>query len=201
MTKILSKTKPIVWIIPVVILLAGVVIVALAPDEQTLGSVIKYVYVHVAFTRAGMIGFYIAGLLGLIVVVTGRRPLQSWAQTIGWVALAWFIIGGIVSILAQQNSWGGTPWNEPRNMTSLNIIALSVIVQIWNGWMPSVRLRGVLYVTLALFVAWSIPNTPLILHPAEAISSSSSLLIPLTFTVLTGLCLLLGAWLVWYWAD
>lgn len=187
------------WAILGLIVLATVLIVLLAPAEQTIGAAIKYVYVHVAFTRAGIYGFYLAGALGVLVAITARKGLQKWASKIGWVGFLFFLTGGLVSILAQQATWGGNPWFEPRNRMTLNILAVGVIALILADWVPWLRVRGLLYVVLAGFVAWSIPNTPLVLHPGDAIGSSTSAGIQWAFLLLTWLVVALGVWIVWYW--
>jgi hypothetical protein len=186
------------WIGLVNIILLFLAILLLAPPERTLGETIRWVYAHVAFTKAGMYGFYIAGLLGAVILLTDNADLQSWAQTVGWVAFAMFLLGGIFSIFAQRASWGGLPLAEPRNRTTLQVLAVAIIALVLAGWVPEIRVRGLLYLLLAGYVAWVIPQTPLVLHPANAGGSSPSLWIRWTFPALTGLALLLGLWVVWY---
>ncbi len=193
------RKKQVTWLILALILLAGFAIVLTSPAEQTIGNAIKFVYVHVAFTRAGMLGFYLTGAVGLLVAFSGSWKWQSWASKVGWVALGLFTIGFLISILAQRSTWGGIAWNEPRNHMTFNILALSIIVLILGDWLPWVRLRGFLYATLGGYVAWNVRATPLVLHPADPIGTSSSAAIQWTFLLLTWLCVALGAWIVWYW--
>lgn len=194
-----STVNGVAWALLALILLAAVVLVFKAPAEQTIGDAIRYVYVHVALTRAGMWGFYLAGLLGLAALATADARVQQWSQVVGWVAFALFVAGGLVSLMAERVTWGGIPWSEPRNVTTLNVTAVAIIVLILNGWLPWLRLRGLLSAALALFVAWVIPRTPLVLHPADPVGTSSSVAIRATFLGLTALAVLLGAWLVWMW--
>ena len=67
------------WLALLILIIIFVVLVMLAPPEKLLGEAIRYVYVHVALTRAGMWGFYLAGLLGLVVTATAKAGLQRWA--------------------------------------------------------------------------------------------------------------------------
>ena len=184
------------WLALILLLATFVGVVVLAPVEKTLGETIRLVYAHVAFTRAGMMGIYLCGVLGLIVAVTNSTRLQSWTQTIGWVSFALFLMGGIFSMFAQQASWGGIPISEPRVRTSLVVTAVAVIILLLNGWIPWTRVCGLLYSVLAVYVAWVIPRTPLVLHPADAGSGSPSAWIRLTFPILTALAMLLGLWIV-----
>jgi hypothetical protein len=176
-----------------------VVLVVIAPPEKLLGDAIRYVYVHVALTRAGMWGFYLAGLLGLIVTISARAGLQHWVKIVTWVAFALFLAGGIGSVFAQQASWGGLLLEEPRNRSSLSVMAVTLIVLLINDWIPWLRMRGVLYVLLAGYVAWIIPRAPLVFHPANAVGSSPSPAIRWSFLILTLLASLIGVWFIWYW--
>ena len=187
------------WLALAALIVAFAVLVLLAPPERLLGEAIRYVYVHVALTRAGMWGFYLAGILGLIVAASSSSRLQHWTQVLAWVSLGLFFAGGIGSIFAQQASWGGLLLEEPRNRSSLSVIAVALIVLLLNHWIPLVRVRGLLYTLLAAYVAWIIPSTPLVFHPANAVGSSPSATIRASFLALTLLAAAIGAWFVWYW--
>lgn len=186
--------------LPAALLLVFVALVFAAPAERTLGETLRYVYVHVALTRAGMVGFYLAGLLGLAIAATANGRLATWTQRIVWVAYGLFLAGGLASLFAQQRSWGGINLlGEPRNRTTLAVLAVGIIVLILASWVPWERVRGLLYAALAAYTAWIIPRTPLVLHPANAAGSSTSPAIRLAFPALTALAVLFGVWLVWYW--
>ena len=193
-----SRNHLLRWLVLALLLALFVVVVFLAPLEKTLGETIRLVYVHAAFTRAGMIGFYICGLLGLIISVTNNAKIQSWTQTAAWVSFALFVLGGIFSVFAQQASWGGVPLAEPRVRMSMTMTAVIVIILLVNEWIPWIRLRGLLYVAIAGYIAWVLPRTPLVLHPENAAGSSPSTWIRLAFPLLTALALALGLWFVMY---
>lgn len=188
------------WLVLAGILAVAAVVVVIAPPEQTLGEAIKYVYVHVALTWAGMLGIYLAGLLGLAVLLTARPSWRRWAQIVGWVGLGLFVLGGLGSALASVMTWGGIAWQEPRNLLMLNAIALGLVALILAAWVPWPRVSGGLIGLFAGYVAWAIPNSPRVLHPDNPIGTSTSLAIPLTFGGLTLLAIALGVWLVWHWS-
>lgn len=189
------------WLVLAGLLLVSAGVVWLSPAEATLGDAIKYVYVHVALTWAGMLGIFIGGLVGLGVVLSGRADWLHWAKIIGWVGLGLFILGGVGSALASLMTWGGIAWQEPRNLLMLNAIAIGLIGLILASWVPWTRVAGGLIALFAGYVAWAIPNSPRVLHPENPIGSSSSLAIPLTFGVLTLLAIGVGVWLVVEWGQ
>lgn len=193
----LIHSRKATWISLVSVLLLALLAVILSPAEQMLGAAVKWVYVHVAFSRAGGIGFIVTGLVGVVVFFTGNELLSGWMRSIGWVSLALFIIGFLISIIAQAASWNGIAWREPRVSGALNVLAVAVIVQILNAWLNWVQGRGALRVLLAAFVLWTELRAENILHPGDAISASGSAGIVVANWVLLACALLLGVWGVW----
>lgn len=181
--------------------LGGIVALAalllwLAPAEQTLGSGILSVYVHVALTWSGMAGMFIAALLGLAAASLARSELQDWGYLTGWISLAMFTGGLVMSALAAGINWGNVFWQEPRFNSGLQILAVGLVVQLINGLPISYRLRGLLQIFPALMLFWLTTVTPLVLHPGNAARSSPSWRIRFTFFGLFALSCLAGAWIV-----
>jgi hypothetical protein len=191
----LNQRNPLLrWLLLALLLALFIAIVFIAPLEKTLGATIRLVYVHAALTRAGMIGFYLCGFLGLIIALTKNGKLQSWTQTAAWVAFGLFVLGGIFSIFAQQASWGGVPFAEPRVRMSMTMTAVIVIGLLVNEWIPWIRVRGLLYAAIAAYIAWILPRTPLVLHPENAGGTSPSTWIRMAFPMLTVLAISIGIW-------
>ena len=168
----------------------------LAPAEQTLGSGITSVYVHVALTWAGMTGLIIAAVLGMAAALLGRPGLQDWGHVIGWVGLGMFAAGLIMSAVAAGINWGNVFWQEPRFNSALQILALGVIIQVATMLPIPYRVRGVLQAIPALALVWLTTFTPLVLHPGNAARTSPSAAIRFTFLGLYLLSCLAGAWIV-----
>jgi hypothetical protein len=184
--------------LPILLVILGAIIVWLAPDERTLGDGIKSVYVHASLIIGGRIGLTVTGILGAVVLFTGRERLQAWAYRIGWVAWALFFAGVISSMVSATLTWGGVFLGEPRMRTSTQIVALGLIVQILNMWLPNVRWRGFLHLFLAGIMTWTIMVTELVLHPRNPVGTSTATGIQMTFTVLTLMVLAGGAWVIWH---
>ncbi|MBK8985976.1 MAG: hypothetical protein IPM39_07820 [Chloroflexi bacterium] len=149
-------------------------LLCLAPEEATLGQGIRIVYVHVALTWTGMAGFVIAGLLGLLTLLSGRQRFAAWMQTLGWVAFGFYAAGIAMSAWASKVNWGNVFWQEPRMAAAFNGLAVAVVVLAANVWIPWARLRGLLHVILPLIIFWLTYSAPLLLHPRNPISTSDS---------------------------
>jgi hypothetical protein len=183
------------WLVLAGMAALGAVILWLAPAEQTLGSGITSVYVHVALTWTGMTGLVVAAGLGLAAAVLGRPGAHAWAHSAGWVGLGAFAAGLVMSALAAGINWGNVFWQEPRFNSAFQVLAVGLIVQFATSLGVDYRLRGVLQAIPALVLVWLTMITPLVLHPANAARNSPSAAIRFTFFGLYIVCCLAGAWI------
>ncbi|MCA9973365.1 MAG: hypothetical protein KC425_24265, partial [Anaerolineales bacterium] len=147
-------------------------------------------------TYTGMAGFGVAGLLGLGELLL-RRPWGAPRRLIGWVAFGFYLSGVATSALASQVNWGAVFWQEPRMVTSLNILAVALLVQLaalfpW-GWLPAL-----LSVLLPPAIVWANRSARLVLHPPNAIRDSDATGIQLAFLGMFVLCFLAAAVITWY---
>jgi hypothetical protein len=195
----LTKKLTQIWIFPLALLLLMALLVWRAPVEQSLGQGIKIVYVHVGLIWAGMFGFALNGLLGLVVAVTDSKKLADWLPIIGLVSLVVFVVSVIVSLVAEQVNWGGIFWREPRNMAVFSVTAVAIIVLVLNSWLPWRRAQGLLAASLAVYTILTLPSAPMVMHPENPARTSSSMGIQYGFYGVFVLALLIGVWAVWYW--
>lgn len=183
------------WLIPLLLLALIALVIWLSPEERTLGARIKIVYIHVAFTWAGLLGIFAAAVLSLGVwwPVSARR-LERILPIVSFTGALCFTIGFGLSLLASQVNWGGIAWTEPRVIAASRILALILIVQVLTSWLPDVRWRGALYMGLWGFTVWVQAAANHAIHPINPIFSAESSIFAQTVLTLLGLVLLLAAW-------
>lgn len=180
-----------------VIVVVTAVLLFLAPEEATLGSGIRSVYVHVALIWVGLAGFVVVGLLGAVLLLTGNAIVYPWLRTIGWIGVGFFAAGLAMSALASQVNWGAVFWQEPRMRSSSTSLAIGVIVMVAMELFPWLRLRGLLVTAVPIIFYWLTAQTELVLHPADPILTSDSAGIQATFAGLFVLVGMAAALLVW----
>jgi hypothetical protein len=181
------------------ILLVAALLVWQAPVEQSLGSGIKIVYVHVALVWTGMLWLVGAGITGLARLITERGGLTSWLAIVSRLGFALYALATVVSLWAEVVNWGGILWDEPRTNAMLQVLAVAVIVQVLHAWLSGrPRLQSALHILLALFLLVRVRFAGLIFHPSDAIGSSDATAIRLTFYSLFVLCVIAGLWLTGY---
>lgn len=184
------------WVIVAAVIGLAGFLLWLAPEEQTLGTGIKSVYVHVALTWTALLGLISAGLIGLALAVFSKPSWLGVASTVTWVAIAIFAAGLVMSFVAAGINWGGFFWQEPRTNSAIQILVAALIVQGATRFSIPYRLKGALYFLLLIFMFWSILSIPDVLHPGDAARTSPPA-IRFTFYGLFVLFSLAAGWLVW----
>jgi len=181
--------------VAVVAVLAGLT-VWMAPAERTLGTGIRAVYVHVALTVTGVLGFLAGAVLGVVALVSRLPVATRWLLPVGRVALGFFAAGTVTSMVAARVNWGGLFLDEPLMRSSLLVLLASIVVHTLMSWTRSQRLLGLLGIVPAAAISWALLATPAVLHPGAWVVPDSAAQIQWTFAALTVLCLAAGAGLV-----
>ncbi len=172
------------------------------PAEKTLGQVIKVVYLHGALSRAGMLGFILSGVAGLLFLLTRRPAWARWSQGSMWAGWAFWVFHFIVSMPATRLTWGPwIAWGEPRVTMTLQVAAAGLVVMLVSWLLQNIYfttvanlLFGGAFLLLAL-------RTGVLRHPLDPIGTSPSLELRLVYAVL--LVPVIGAMLLraWRWAT
>lgn len=184
------------WLLAVIILLQTIVLI-LAPEERTIGTGIKPVYLHVSLTWTGMVLFILTAVLGLILLFSRREGLATWHRTFYLSALVFFGAGFMISLYASFINWGGIPLQEPKFRLASNVIVAGVA-----GWYlqelakPLVLKAISSWIPLGFLLLGS-SSPRMVLHPDNPVMNSP-LSIMSSFLAMFALALLLAAWFVWY---
>ena len=185
------------WGIPLVLLVGVALLIAVSPEERTLGGGIRSVYLHVGLIWAGLVGFGVTTVLGLGVLLIEKATWLRWLALVSWVALGFYAAGIFMSMVASADNWGAVFFQEPRMAASLSGLAIATIVLVLGSWLPQPRLRGALSASIIFILLWFNFQAELVLHPPNAVAASNSAPIQSTFLLVTALFVLLATWLVW----
>lgn len=194
MKEIFSKLPS--WWGFVVLLAVGGIIVWFAPDEATLGSGIKTVYVHVPLTIVAKPLLYLAAGLGVLGLLWQER-LERWGWVVYRVGLGMFFAGFLFSMLASKINWGNVPLQESRFLKAANVSVVGIAVWLLVSWIPWARVRGAMLALPPLFfITLSLPST-WELHPETAMRTAPGA-IGATFVIMLGWAALVALWGLWY---
>ncbi|HKI52852.1 MAG TPA: hypothetical protein VJ987_01915 [Anaerolineales bacterium] len=135
------------------------------PEEQSLGSNVRIVYLHGAWVLSAELAFVLAGAAGLFALITKRRMLHNWSAALGRTGIVFWVTYLPLSLWAMQANWNGLFLAEPRFRLALIFAVTGVLLQLglWlldTDWLTS--LANAIYIVTLRVVFASADN---VLHP------------------------------------
>jgi hypothetical protein len=189
---------------PIVLFFATLLLMALlalfGPEEKSLGSNVRIVYLHGAWVITAEIAFLAAGLTGAIALLTRRRVLPRWSAALGRTGIVFWVTYLPLSLWAMQANWNGLFLAEPRFRLALTFAIVGMLLQagLWLIGSPRLTSLANLIFAVVLFVAFA--TVPNVLHPpASPIFSSGLWNVILFFIALNVLAWLAACFLtLWF---
>jgi hypothetical protein len=173
-------------------------LVWISPVEQTLGDVVKLIYLHGALARTGLVTFGSAGLLGLVALAVPRPALVAWCDAAGKAALAVWIVYSLSSMISTYMAWGVLiAWNEPRVVTSIQVLAAALLIAVVNHFVDHPRFTATTNLVLGGLAWWLTQRAAVIRHPLNPIGESDSAAIKGFYVALLLACFLLAAFVTY----
>jgi len=149
-------------------------LVWLSPSEETLGSLIKLVYVHAAIVYAAFFTFMLAGVFGIIYIFTSQQKIYSWLSAFQRTAFLFWGIYFLSSIVLTYLAWGGVGWMEPRFQLAIQILVMVSLVFLFSLWLDKPKVTALLNVGLFLVIFYLTSTVQRIFHPSNPIGKSNS---------------------------
>jgi len=172
----------------------GVVLLTfLGPQEQSLGSNVRIVYLHGVLVLTAEIAFLAAGLSGLLGLLLRRDRLHAWSAALGRTGIVFWLTYLPLSLWAMQSNWNGLFLSEPRFRLAM-IFAVSGVLLQAGLWIlniaPLTSLGNLLYI-LVLRVVFSTAQN--IMHPPPSPIFNSGNAVIIGYFMLLNLLALLAA--------
>jgi hypothetical protein len=119
---------------PLILLFITVIVIALlallGPEEQSLGSNVRIVYLHGAWVLAAELAFLAAGFAGLVALVSKKDLFHNWSAALGRTGIVFWVTYLPMSLWAMQTNWNGLFLVEPRFRLALIFAVTGVLLQI-----------------------------------------------------------------------
>ncbi|MDO8670901.1 MAG: hypothetical protein Q7O66_05655 [Dehalococcoidia bacterium] len=167
-----KRRGPIVLVAMILVLL---VIVWASPAEETLGDLVKIVYVHGALIRAAELVFVASGMAGALYLLKKTTLAVRWSWALQRSAFICLLLSFIASLYAMILSWGGINWTEPRFLAVGRILAASAIALTLNYLLPRAKIMAWTSMFMVAVVLFEIATAGLVLHPDNPIGTSPSM--------------------------
>ena len=154
---------------PLTLLVGTVIVIALlalfGPEEQSLGSNVRIVYLHGAWVLSAELAFVLAGIAGLVALIFKKDLFHNWSAALGRTGIVFWVTYLPLSLWAMQANWNGLFLAEPRFRLAMIFAVTGVLLQLglWlmdMDWVTS--LANVIYV-IALRVIFATASN--VLHP------------------------------------
>jgi hypothetical protein len=177
-----------------VTLLVIAVLALFGPEEQSLGSNVKIVYLHGAWVLAAELAFAAAALVGLLALVLRRDRLHRWSAALGRAGIVFWVTYLPLSLWAMEANWNGLFLAEPRFRLALTFAIVGTLMQV-GLWLVNVdwviSLANLIFFVI-LRVVFS--TASYVMHPPPSPIFNSGLWNIITFFILLNLF----AWLAAY---
>ena len=175
------------------------VLALFGPEEQSLGSNVKIVYLHGAWVLAAEVAFAAAALVGLLALVLRRENLHWWSAALGRTGIVFWLTYLPLSLWAMQANWNGLFLAEPRFRVALIFAVTGTLLQVglWLinvNWITSLA-NLVFFVTLR--VVFSTASN--VMHPPPSPIFSSGLWNIIIFFILLNIFAWLAAYFLTRW--
>ena len=119
---------------PFTLFFISVIVIALlalfGPEEQSLGSNVRIVYLHGAWVLAAELAFVAAGFAGLVALIARRDVFHHWSAALGRTGIFFWVTYLPLSLWAMQTNWNGLFLSEPRFRLALIFAVTGVLLQV-----------------------------------------------------------------------
>ena len=135
------------------------------PEEQSLGSNVRIVYLHGAWVLTAEIAFLFAALAGLLGLLLRRDLLHAWSAALGRTGILFWVTYLPLSLFAMEANWNGLFLAEPRFRLAMIFAVTGVLLQLglWVFNLPWLTSLGnILYIITLRAIFASAEN---IMHP------------------------------------
>ncbi len=189
---------------PLTLFIITVIVIALlalfGPEEESLGSNVRIVYLHGAWVLSAEMAFLAAGLAGLIGLISKKDLFHNWSAALGRTGIFFWITYIPLSLWAMESNWNGLFLAEPRFRLAVTFAVTGLLLQLglWiinTNWITS--LANLIYIIVLRVIFATADN---VMHPPPSpIFNSGNYAIIGFFLVLIVLTLLAAFFLTrWF---
>ena len=174
-------------------ILVLVFLIALAPDDKQLGSILKVIYLHGAVTLTGLLIFSGVGAVSLSSFFRKGKSSIPLLFALEKTAIIFWFASFVLGSISSKLAWGGVLWSEPRFKATIIILFISISV-----YFISTAIEGIVtYLGLGLSISvWVLLlNAGRVLHPENPFLASETL-IQVFFIIITVICIVISVLMV-----
>lgn len=146
-------------------ILAIVIMTFFGPEEKSLGSNVRLVYLHGAWVLTSEIFLILAALAGLLGLLLKRDIFHVWSAALGRTGIVFWITYLPLSMFAMQANWNGLFLAEPRFRLAMTFAITGILLQV-GLWMMNTKwltsLANIIFIIVLRAIFATAEN---IMHP------------------------------------
>lgn len=179
--------------------LAIAVLALLGPEEQSLGSNVRLVYLHGAWVLTAEIAFAAAALAGLAGLITRRDIFHTWSAALGRTGITFWVTYLPLSMLAMQTNWNGLFLAEPRFRLAVTFAVVGVLLQVGLWLMDGKLLTSAANIAYIVVLRAIFATAANVMHPPPSPIFNSGNYLIIGFFVALNLLAWLAAFFMTKW--
>jgi hypothetical protein len=189
----MTKSKsPLFYFSLTVIMIA--LLTLFGPEEKSLGSNVRIVYLHGAWVMAAEVAFIAAALAGLLGLILHKDIFHAWSAALGRTGIVFWLTYLPLSLFAMQANWNGLFLAEPRFRLAIIFAVTGVLLQL-GLWLFNISrltsFANILYIITLRVVFATAQN---VMHPPPSPIFNSGLWNIIIFFIVLNLL----AWVAGY---
>ena len=182
--------------------LAIALLALFGPEEQSLGSNVRIVYLHGAWVLTAEIAFMAAGLAGLIGLAARRDVFHNWSAALGRTGIVFWVTYLPLSLFAMEANWNGLFLAEPRFRLALTFAVVGVLLQVGLWMMNNKVLTSIANLAFIIVLRVIFATAANIMHPPPSpIFNSGNFVIIGFFLALNLLAWVAAYFMTRWWLD
>jgi hypothetical protein len=192
--------SPFFWFILAVLTTAG--LTALGPQEQSLGSNVRIVYLHAAWVLTAEAALGLSALVGLFGILARRDSWHHWSSALGRTGLFFWVTDLPLSVWAMEANWNGLFLSEPRFRIAVVFAITGVLLQVGLTLLAKPAFTSLFNILFFVALWIGLKEAGYVLHPPPSpIFSSGIISLQLFFIGLTLLTMIAGWFLTRWWLS
>lgn len=152
--------------------LAAAVSTFLLPPDKQLGTLVRLVVFHGAYTWVNMALFTLAGLTSFVGLILPSGLLVAWATAFRRLSVVAWIGNTALGMLSAYLAWGSVNLAEPRLQATFILLFLSGVVLGIDFFAARDRVSAVVDIAMAAALWWLILGARNFVHPESPVMNS-----------------------------
>jgi hypothetical protein len=189
--------SPFFWFVLAVLTTAG--LTALGPQEQSLGSNVRIVYLHGAWVLTAEAALGLSALVGLFGILTRHDRVHHWSSALGRTGLFFWVTDLPLSVWAMEANWNGLFLSEPRFRLAVIFAITGVLLQVGLTLLAKPAFTSLFNVLFFAALWIGLKEAGYVLHPPPSPIFGSGILSLELFFIGLFLLTMIAAWFLTRW--